>query len=77
MKQESINLADESLKASLPISVSSLSVAGVGLPDIVYILTAIYTIIQIYVFVRDKLIKKKKGDEDGKTDKQTDDGAST
>jgi hypothetical protein len=50
------DLAAEAVKASPPLTVVGLSVAGVGLQDWVLLLTLIYTIIQIYLLVRDKVV---------------------
>lgn len=51
------------LKASPPVTVSAISFMGVPLQTWVYLLTAIYTILQIYILVRDKLIRDKEKNE--------------
>ena len=43
-------------KPAPPVAVSALSFAGVGLQDWVYILTAIYTLVQLAI-VAPKLVK--------------------
>lgn len=52
-------LAAEAVKASPPLTVAGLTVYGVGLQDWILILTALYTIIQIFILIRDKLLTKE------------------
>lgn len=47
------------VKAAPPVTVSSVSLTGVELPDMVMILTAIYTILQAVFLIRDKLFPPK------------------
>ena len=46
-------------KASLPVTVTGMSVAGITLNEWVYIVTLIYLALQIIVLVRDKIISKR------------------
>lgn len=51
--------AVEAGRGAPPLLVTSISVAGVGLQDWVYILTAIYTVLQIAIIVR-KYVKDRR-----------------
>jgi hypothetical protein len=51
-------------KLAPPASVTGLSLAGVSLPDVILVVTLIYTLLQLYVLVRDKFWRKRK-DADG------------
>jgi hypothetical protein len=52
-------LAAEAVKASPPLTVAGLTIYGVGLQDWILILTAIYTVIQIFILIRDKLLTQE------------------
>ncbi len=41
------NITDIAAKASIPVSVSGITMYGVALPDIILILTGIYTVLLI------------------------------
>lgn len=41
-------------KAAPPVAVTGLTCWGVGLPDVVLILTTVYTVFQLYFLLRDK-----------------------
>jgi len=41
------HVVDEVLKTAPPIGVSTLSVLGIPLPDVIYILTLVYLMVQI------------------------------
>ena len=47
------------VKVSPPVTVSAFTLFGYPLQSWVLLLTALYTLLQIYVLVRDKLINKK------------------
>ncbi|MFZ6711997.1 hypothetical protein [Undibacterium sp. TC9W] len=47
----------EPLKASPPVAISAITLLGIPLNEWVFILTIIYTVLQITFFVRDKVIK--------------------
>lgn len=44
----------DTLKATPPVGVSALSVCGLGLSDLVLILTGVYTVLMIFFLIRDK-----------------------
>lgn len=48
------DLALEMAKASPPATVAGITLGGVSLPDITYILTAVYTMFMLYFLLRDK-----------------------
>lgn len=50
--QNKPEMLDAALKAAPPVTVSGMTVAGVGLPDLVLLLTALYTILQIVLVLR-------------------------
>ena len=52
----------ETAKALPTITVGGLTLFGVGLSDWVLLLTAIYTICQLYFLFRDKWYRKRKDD---------------
>lgn len=54
------DMAVEASKAAPPVGVGSLLVAGVSMSDWVLILTAIYTLLQIGLLVRDKIIRPRR-----------------
>ncbi|MFZ6730601.1 hypothetical protein ACO0LG_01580 [Undibacterium sp. Ji42W] len=47
----------EPLKASPPVAISAITLLGIPLNEWVFILTIIYTVLQITFFVRDKVVK--------------------
>ncbi|MBI3727098.1 MAG: holin [Burkholderiales bacterium] len=47
----------EPLKASPPVTISAISLLGIPLNEWVFILTIIYTVLQITIFLRDKVVK--------------------
>lgn len=47
------------VKVSPPVAVSTFTLFGYPLQSWVLVLTAIYTLLQIYVLVSDKLLQKK------------------
>lgn len=47
----------EPVKALPPVAISAITVLGVPLNEWVFILTIIYTVLQITFFVRDKVVK--------------------
>lgn len=47
------------VKVSPPVTVSAFTLFGVPLQSWVLVLTAIYTLLQIYVLIRDKVLKRK------------------
>ena len=47
----------ETIKAIPPVAISAITVLGVPLNEWVFILTIIYTVLQITFFLRDKVIK--------------------
>ena len=49
----------EATKASPPVTVTGLAIAGASLQDWVLILTALYTLLQIFLLVR-KYIKERR-----------------
>lgn len=55
MKEEVISA---SLKVAPPLAVSGLTAGGVTLQDWVYIGTLIYLAFQIFVIIRDKIIRE-------------------
>jgi hypothetical protein len=50
-------VAGEITKAAPPVSVAGLSLAGIHLQDWVFILTIIYTLLQMGYFIYSKFIK--------------------
>ena len=56
MKNET---AVASAKLSPPVVVTFLQQVTEGLPTFILWATAVYTVLQMYVLVRDKLLKKK------------------
>lgn len=51
-------VAASAAKAAPPVGISIWQVVSDGLPHFVLWLTAIYTSIQIYVLVRDKILRR-------------------
>lgn len=45
------------------VGVSIYQKVTAALPDLILYATAIYTVLHLYVFVRDKLLRKRKEDE--------------
>lgn len=50
--------ASSALKAAPPVSVVGVYLAGIHVADVVMIATLIYTALQTYVLVRDKLVRR-------------------
>ena len=66
MRSTDLNAVTEAVKAAPPLTVGGLTMGGVSLSEWVLILTAIYTVLQIYFLLRDKLgqkHRKKDGSE--------------
>ena len=66
VRSTDLNAVTEAVKAAPPLTVGGLTLWGVGLSEWVLILTAIYTVLQIYFLLRDKLgqkHRKKDGSE--------------
>ena len=66
VRSTDLNAVTEALKAAPPITVGGLTMWGVSLSEWVLILTAIYTVLQIYFLLRGKLgqkHRKKDGSE--------------
>ena len=71
-------VVDEVFKVAPPVGVSTLSILGVPLPDIIYLVTLVYLLVQIfctlyktyYVTIhKDEEVKKRKDDNnDNATD---------
>lgn len=51
----------ELVKSAPPIAVGGLTLFGVGLSDWVLLMTLVYTVLQVYILVRDKLIRNRDG----------------
>lgn len=60
MTHEKAEIVTAAVKAAPPVAVSGLTVAGLPLQDWVLILTAIYTLAQLYVLVRDRIAQRKR-----------------
>lgn len=66
VRNTDLNAVTEAIKAAPPITVGGLTMWGVSLSEWVLILTAVYTLLQIYFLLRDKLgqkHRKKDGSE--------------
>ena len=66
VRSTDLNAVTEAVKAAPPLTVGGLTMWGVSLSEWVLILTAIYTVLQIYFLLRDKLgqkHRKKDGSE--------------
>jgi len=50
----------ESIKSVPPLAISAITLAGIPLQEWVFILTIVYTGLQIIFFVKDKFFKNKK-----------------
>lgn len=57
---EKAEIVTAAAKAAPPVAVSGLTVAGLPLQDWVLLLTAIYTLAQLFVLVRDRLVQRKR-----------------
>lgn len=59
------NLNDELIKASIPVGVSTVSILGLQLADILYLMTILYTFTQMccLVYKTVKCKQNRKGDE--------------
>lgn len=51
----------EAAKASPPVTITGLAIAGTSLQDWVLILTAIYTLLQIYLLIRKHIKERRDG----------------
>ncbi len=49
-------------KAAPPLSVSGMTILGVSVPDWAIILTIVYTVLAIFVLIRDKFWDRRKGE---------------
>ena len=58
-------VASEVIKATPPSAVVGLTLFGVSLPDVVLILTAVYTSTQLYFLLRDKWYIPRKEAKNG------------
>ena len=58
VRSTDLNAVSEAVKAAPPLTVGGLTLWGVSLSEWVLILTAIYTLLQIYFLLRDKLGQK-------------------
>ncbi|WWQ12962.1 holin [Ralstonia phage PQ43W] len=54
------DVANEAANASPPLAVVGLHFAGVTLNDVVLILTAVYTLVQIIILVRDRIVRPRR-----------------
>ena len=66
VRSTDLNAVTEAVKAAPPLTVGGLTLWGVSLSEWVLILTAIYTILQIYFLLRDKLGQRHRGKDGGK-----------
>lgn len=62
MTNQHSEIVTEAIKASPAVTVGGLTLFGVGLADWVLLLTALYTALQIYFLLRDKVYKRKNKD---------------
>lgn len=65
MRTTDTNAVVEAMKASPPVAVSGMHYWGISLSDLVLVATFIYTILQIYFLLRDKLGQRKRKPKDG------------
>ena len=70
-------VVDEVFKVAPPVGVSTLSILGVPLPDIIYLVTLVYLLVQIfctlyktyYVTIhKESINKERESDNDNATD---------
>lgn len=66
VRSTDLSVVTEAVKAAPPITVGGLTMWGVSLSEWVLILTAIYTALQIYFLLRDKLGQKHRRDDGSK-----------
>lgn len=66
VRSTDLDAVTEAIKAAPPITVGGLTMWGVSLSEWVLILTAIYTVLQIYFLLRDKLRQKHRRDDGSK-----------
>jgi hypothetical protein len=52
-------MVTEGLKAAPPVTVTGLALGGIQLSDIVLLLTALYTVLQIFFLIRDKWWRRR------------------
>lgn len=55
-----INLADQAVKASLPLSISGVYIFGVSVPDWLIIFTLLYTGLQLFILLEENIPKWRK-----------------
>lgn len=75
-KQANEAVVDEVFKVAPPVGVSTLSILGVPLPDIIYLVTLIYLLVQIfctlyktyYVTIHTEESKRERKDDNNATD---------
>ena len=60
VRSTDLDAVTEAVKAAPPVTVGGLTMCGVSLSEWVLILTAIYTVLQIYFLLRDKMGKKQR-----------------
>lgn len=53
------------LKISPPVAVGSSILAGIELSDVVLVATLVYTVLQIFLLIKNNFLKKKDEDNDG------------
>lgn len=66
VRSTDLNAVSEAVKAAPPLTVGGLTLWGVGLADWVLMLTALYTILQIFFLIRDKLSQRHRGKDGSK-----------
>ena len=66
VRNTDLNAVTEAIKAAPPITVGGLTIWGVSLSGWVLILTAIYTVLQIYFLLRDRLGQKHRRNDGSK-----------
>ena len=63
--EETTTVASEAAKAAPPVAVAVAdTVFGLSLSDFLVAVTIIYTVLQIYVLVRDRIIREKRREDD-------------
>lgn len=66
VRSTDLNAVTEAAKAAPPLTVGGLTLWGVGLADWVLMLTAIYTLLQIFFLIRDKLGQRHRSKDGSK-----------
>lgn len=54
----------EATRAAPTVAVGGLTIAGISLPDVVLIVTLVYTVAQLYFLLRDKWYAPRKARKD-------------